>query len=288
MITPVRDEARNLLRLAESLSAQTLRPAAWVVVDNGSTDSTPELVAQLAAEHSWMRPAAAPGEPNPRPGTPIVRAFHAGVAALGDLPAVVVKVDADVTLPASYFADLLRAFEEDPELGIAGGRCYEQEGGAWRPARSGAAHVRGAVRAYRRECLEQLLPLPERTGWDTADELQASVNGWQARVIPELRFEHHRAVGARDGRPTSRWRAKGEAAHYLGYRPLYLVLRATYSSRRDPAALAMIWGFVSAAARREPRQADGDARARLRQSQRLRHVRTRARETRAGKPSEAL
>jgi glycosyltransferase involved in cell wall biosynthesis len=281
VVTPARDELENLRRLADSLAAQTVRPSRWVVVDNGSSDGTREEAERFAGEHPWVLVVDAPGDAAARPGAPIVRAFHAGLAALGDLADVVVKVDADVSFPADYFERLLADFAAEPRLGIAGGVCWEREDGAWKPTQVTGEHVRGAARAYRRECLEQLLPLPEETGWDTVDELQASVAGWQTRLLTQLRFDHYRAVGARDGSRTARWVAKGRASHYLGYRPAYLAVRAVHNARTDPAALAMIAGYVEAWARRRPVHPDPQARRLLRSRQRLRDLPARVRELRS-------
>jgi glycosyltransferase involved in cell wall biosynthesis len=284
VITPARDESENLRRLADSIIAQTVRPDVWVVVDNGSTDDTVGLVRELAATHSWIRATTSPGERTAVPGAPIVRAFHAGLAQLAAPSEVVVKVDADVSMAPDHFERLMAAFAEDPALGIAGSRCFELEDGAWQPANVTGSGVRGAVRAYRWACLEQLLPLPERTGWDTIDELQAATHGWKTETLEELRFDHHRRVGARDGAPSKRWLAKGEAAYYLGYSPVYLSLRAVYRARRDGdlAALAMVWGYVRSGLRRERRHPDRAARSYLRREQRLRNIRARLREADAG------
>lgn len=277
-ISPVRNEESNLARLADCLCAQTVRPAAWVIVDNGSEDGTVRLGRDLARRHSWIRVASAAGELNAAPGAPVVRAFHAGVAVLDEIPDVVVKLDADTSFAEDHFERLLAAFTADPKLGIAGSVCLEYERDAWRPTYVTGPHVRGAVRAYRRECLEGLLPLPERMGWDSIDELKAQVDGWSTRLIPDVSFLHHRKVGERDTGRASRWRAQGSAAHFMGYRFGYLVLRSLYQARRDPRALAMITAYLGAALRREPVLQDERVRAQLRRQQRLAALRRRARE----------
>jgi biofilm PGA synthesis N-glycosyltransferase PgaC len=278
LVTPARDEAENLRRLAASVLEQTIRPAAWVIVDNGSTDETPALVAELGRTHPWITAIEVEGESAARPGAPIVRAFHAGLAALPAQPHVVVKLDADVSLPSDHFEKLLEAFAADPSLGIASGGCYEEEGGGWQERHVTAGHVRGAARAYRWECLRAVLPLEERVGWDGIDELKANVLGWKTGIVPDLPFYHHRSVGERDGSRFARWRAQGQGAHYMGYRFTYLMLRAVHRSVRDPAALAMISAYVAAALRREPRNEDAAVRAYLRKHQSLRRLPLRARE----------
>ena len=271
LVTPCRNEAENLRRLGESLLAQTIEPSRWIIVDNGSTDATGEVARQLAAARPWIVVLEVPGSPKAAPGAPIVRAFNAGLAELrrlGGLPSVVVKLDADISMDPEYFDLLLGAFTSDPALGIASGACLEQdEEGVWRESAVSDGHARGAVRAYRAACLEQVLPLVEGMGWDGIDELKANVCGWRTGIVPGLAFRHHRPEGARDGGRFSRWRSQGEGAHYMGYRFWFLTARALHRSVKDPAALAMIWGYASAAARRAPVHQDEAVRAELRRRQ---------------------
>jgi len=276
LVTPLRDEAENLQRLSAAIDRQTQLPLAWVIVDNGSTDATVEVATELALTRPWIRVMSVPAEPGrPKPGAPIVRAFHAGLKELEELKAptsVIVKLDADTSMEPDHFERLLAAFASEPRLGIASGTCLELQNGRWEPVAVALGHVRGAVRAYRRECLEEVLPLEERVGWDGIDGFKANLRGWTTRMLPELSFYHHRPLGVRDGAPAARWRAQGEAAYYMGYRFSYLLLRSLYRARRQPRALAMSTSYLAAAIRREPRCRDADVRNYVRQKQRLRTV----------------
>lgn len=271
LVTPLRNEAANLERLAASLDAQTVLPLQWVIVDNGSSDATLELAHAFAEGRPWVRVISVPAEPGPpRPGAPIVRAFHAGLDELDCDPDVTVKLDADVSMTPEHFEHLLAAFAADPTLGIASGTCLEERDGEWKPIQVARGHVRGAVRAYRRECLAQVVPLEERVGWDGIDELKAAVLGWRTEMLADLAFFHHRPLGLRDGKPAARWRAQGEASYYMGYRFSYLVLRALHHARRQRAALTMITSYLAEALRGRPRYGDAEVRAYLRRKQRLR------------------
>ncbi len=280
LVTPAKNDAENLRRLAAAVEVQTQLPTAWVIVDDGSTDESPELIAKLAERHAWISSTRVPGSAM-APGAPVVRAFNAGYAVLEGSPDVVVKLDADVSFAPDYFERLVGEFESDPELGIASGICFEFESGEWVPRHVTGDHVRGATRAYRADCLRAVGPLPEAVGWDGVDELKASVLGWRTESVDGLRFDHHRSVGARDGGATRRWVAEGRCAHFMGYRFSYLVVRTLGRALRDrdPAALAMLWGFARATARREPRYADADVRAYLRRQQAIRYLPLRVRES---------
>jgi glycosyltransferase involved in cell wall biosynthesis len=269
LVTPARNEAENLSRLARCLEAQTALPACWVIVDNGSNDETLTIAAELVRALPWARLATIPGAKGLDRGGPIVRAFHAGVARLGELPDVIVKLDADVSLEPDYFERLLAAFAADSSLGIASGSGYEREGGKWRRRQMSRGSAWGAARAYRRACLLDVLPLEERMGWDGIDALKASLHGWTTQALPELPFRHHRREGERDGARARAWAAQGRASHYMGYRGWYLALRALSYIRQEPVAVAMIWGYLAAAVTRERRCPDPAVRARLRSEQRL-------------------
>jgi len=277
LVTPTRDEESDLPRLAESLAAQTIRPDVWIIVDNGSTDRTVGLARALESSEGWVRVLEVAGEVTPQRGAPVVRAFMVGLQVIDRRPDVVVKLDADVSMEPDHFERLLWAFETDPTLGIASGTCWELEDGTWRPQRVTRDHARGAVRAYRRECLADVLPLVERVGWDGIDELKARTRGWRVRHLDDLPFRHYRPAGGRE-RPVPMWISQGEMAHYMGYRPSYLVVRSAYRALRDPAALAMTAGYARAMLRRSPRYDDAEVRKLLRDEQSVRQLPRRIRE----------
>lgn len=276
LVTPARNEEENLRRLARSLVGQSVLPAVWVIVDSYSSDDTVAVAAELAQAHRWveMRRTRGVGD-GPTRANATLHAFATGVEALAGRGEVVVKLDADVSIAPDYFERLLEAFAEDPSLGIGSGTCYELDRGKWRQRYVTAGHVWGASRAYRRECLEHVWPLEDNLAWDKVDEVKATLAGWRTRTLTYLPFYHHRREGEREARA---WRTAGDACHYLGYRLGYLLLRSLNNARRDPAALAMITGYLGAALRRAERCPDDEVRSFVRSQQTLRQLPHRARE----------
>ena len=279
VVTPARNEAENLRRLADCLVAQSVPPRAWVIVDDGSTDDTAAAASELERRIPWATALTLAGARSTPRGAPVARAFQAGLRALETQTDVVVKLDADLSFESDYFRTLLEAFHADPSLGMVSGSCWEQQAdGRWEQQHVTGDSVWGASRAYRRECLEDVLPLEEYMGWDGIDQIKANVHGWKTATLADLPFRHHRREGARDGSPRRAWEAQGHAAYYMGYRWWYLLLRALHRARTEPSALAMMRTYVGDGLRRAPRCSDADVRAHLRRSQALSTLPARLRE----------
>lgn len=269
-ITPARDEEQNLARLAACMTAQTVTPAQWVIVENGSRDGTLALARGLAAEHAWITVLRTePGGAYDRT-SPYMRAFHAGLERLGDAADLVVKLDADVSMEPGYFEGVLAEFAGDPTLGIASGTLLEKRDGEWREIVLLADHCWGPTRTYRRACLEAVLPLDDGVNYASVDETQAHLAGFRTATLRHLPFHHHRPEGVREGAAWRNWFHMGVAAHHMGYRPSYLLARCAFRMLRDRAAPALLAGYLSAALQGRPQHADVRVIATLRDNQRAR------------------
>jgi glycosyltransferase involved in cell wall biosynthesis len=277
-VTPARNEVENLPRLAAALAAQERPPARWIIVENGSVDGTPELIERLASEHPWIELLQLTRASAPQRGASGVRAIAAALELISAPPDVLVNLDADISMAADYFSRLLGAFEADKRLGIASGSAYEIEDGVWTQRHSTGSSVWGASHAYRWECLQQVLPLDERLGWDAIDEVKANARGWSTRTLRDLPFRHHRPEGEREGARARRWFAEGDVAYFMNYRLSYLLARTVFRAATDPSAVAMLAGYADARMRRLPRCDDPAAHAYLHSQQRLRNLALRARE----------
>lgn len=288
LVTPARDEAANLVRVAEAVAAQSLLPQAWVIVENGSRDETLDVARSLEERLDWVTVVVSTEDRSGLRGGQEALAFMDGIAAVDEPVDVVVKLDADVSFEREFFERLLDRFATDQALGIASGICLEQdEDGEWQPTFTSRSHARGATRAYRSACLAGVLPLEADSAWDTVDELKAKAGGWTTATFPDIPFYHYRKLGTRDGARRA-WIDQGRMAYYTGYRPSYVLGRAAVRSLREPMALASLAGYAGALIRRDTRCDDPGARRVLRDEQRLRHLLARLQERRGRTRGDAL
>lgn len=272
-MSPVKDEAEHLPLTARALIEQSHLPVQWVIVDDGSTDATPAIAEALAAEHDWITVVRPGGSAERARGAPIVRAFDAGVATLRERPEVVVKLDGDLFLPAHYFAWVAETFARVPRAGVVGGVAMINDGTRWVRDAVAAHNVNGVAKAYRFACLDDIGGLQPSMGWDGIDEYAARARGWEVHVLSELPILHYRLRGARQAWPRARWE-EGVAAHFMGYRPDFLLLRAAYrmAVERPPllGGLVLAASFTWARLTGAPQVEDAAARGVLRAEQRAR------------------
>ena len=279
IVSPVRNEADHIERVAAAVAAQTAPPSTWLVLDDGSDDGTPDLLRQLESRVPAMRVVAPPrdGAEKARDRLAIAappRAFNRALATVDwrDYD-FIGKLDGDIELPPDYFERLLAEFERRPVLGIAGGTLVERFGDDWRPLHiPHEHHVHGALRLYSRDCFEAIGGVDERLGWDTIDETYARMKGYETRSFPSIVARHHRHWGSADGRLRGRAR-HGRCAYITRYGLGWALLRAAKIARARPVGLsgaAFLYGYLRAALGRTSRIEDEAFRRFLRAELRLR------------------
>ncbi len=248
VISPVRNEATFIGQTVDSMIAQTVRPSEWIIVDDGSTDGTADIVWTKGSGHPWIRLISRSDRGFRQPGGGVVEAFNEGYAALAVTDfQFVVKLDGDLSFDPDYFERLLARFTAQPKLGIAGGNCYIQDGDTWKPEVIDPSHVRGATKMYRRACFEAIGGLVARLNWDGIDEWQARARGWQAQGFLDIPLYHHRPTGAANKTLKTRFQ-HGRAAYYMGYHPLYMLFRSVRRMADRPLVLggvSLLGGYVS-------------------------------------------
>jgi len=249
LVTPARNEATFIEMTIKSVIAQTVLPVKWVIVSDGSTDGTDEIVQKYLAEHDWMALLQLP-ERAQRHFAGKAAAFNAGYATVAGLPHDVIgNLDADVTFEPDYLAFLMSKFAENPRLGVAG-TPYLEENMMYDERFKSPEHVSGACQLFRRECFEAIdgYPLIKAGGIDFIALIKAQAAGWQTRRFEEKVCHHHRSVGS--GLHTSVYRRlmnHGKIDYLEGSHPVFEVFRAALQMKRRPYVLGgalMLWGYV--------------------------------------------
>jgi glycosyltransferase involved in cell wall biosynthesis len=276
LITPARNEAAHLPALIASVVAQTCRPMRWLIVSDGSTDATDDIVREAAAEHGWIQLLRRERDPERHFGGKAL-AVNAAYDAMRDLAFQFVgNLDADLTLPADYYECLLAKCEAEPALGVVGTPFVEDPD---RPDVHSYAHrfadlnhVSGACQFFRRECFEQIggyVPI-KGGGIDWVAVTTARMKGWNTRTFLDRVARHHRTMGTADrGVLRARFR-HGQEEYLVGGHPLWQLLRGIFQMRNRPlvlGGLALILGYATAWATRRQTPVPAPLRAFHRQEQ---------------------
>jgi biofilm PGA synthesis N-glycosyltransferase PgaC len=257
--TPVRDEEKHMEATIEAVAGQTIRPTEWVIVDDGSSDRTGDIIDQYAAKFPWISVVHRSNRGFRKSGGGVVEAFYDGYDRLrcNDWD-FVVKLDGDLTFARTYFEKCFEHFERDPELGVGGGEIYHDVEGVQKLEANPKFHVRGATKIYRRDCWEAIGGLLRAPGWDTIDEVKANMLGWKTYSFGELQLVHHRLTGTADGLLRDRIK-HGIACYVSGYDPLFVVASCVSRLIQKPyiaGSAAIFYGFIKGYWIRMPRVND--------------------------------
>ena len=259
LATAARNEEKHIKGLIESVVAQSLQPQRWVIVSDGSTDHTDDIVRGYAAKYEFVRLHRIT-EDHPRNFAAQANAINAGFSFLQNLEYDFIgNLDADISLSPSYFEDLLDKFHQNPRLGLGGGYLYEKSRGRYQLRKGSSPNsVAHGVQLFRRECLAAIgggyVPLPYG-GPDSHAEVMARMKGWHVQAFPDLRAYHHRPTGSADGQVRYSFR-QGLCDYSFGIHPLFEILRILVRIPKKPyilGALVRYYAFLFAALRREKR-----------------------------------
>ena len=277
LITPARNEAQFIELSIQSVVKQTVPPIKWVIVSDGSTDGTDEIVRKYANEHPWIELVRMPLR-RERHFAGKVHAFNAGYARVQDLDYEVLgSLDADVSFDQDYFSYLLRKLAEDRTLGLVGTPFKEGTNPTYDYRFVSIEHVSGACQLFRRECFEQIGGyVPVKGGCiDHIAVISARMKGWKTRTFTEKVCLHHRQMGtAQNSVLMARFR-NGRKDYVIGNHPIWELCRAAYQMTKKPIVLGglmLVSGYVWALIRRVERPVSPELVAfyRREQMQRLR------------------
>lgn len=259
LVTAAYNEENYIEKTILSVVCQTVPPKKWIIVSDGSTDHTDEIVRRYAENYSFIELHRITEE-HPRNLTAQVNAINAGFARLEETNCRFIgNLDSDISFEPTYFERLLQRFEADACLGLAGGFIFEERNGEFQKRRSNSvSSVAHAVQLFRRECLHALGGY-RGFSWAGADwyaEVSLRMKGWHVQSIPELRAFHHRPTGRGFGL-LRYWYRGGIMDYYMGAHPLFEIFRVLRRFQEKPyvlGALIRFSAFLLAYCRREERQ----------------------------------
>ena len=274
LISPCRDEAAYMRETLDSVIAQSLRPAKWVIVDDGSTDDTPRILAEYAERHDWIEIVTVRDRGRRSVGPGVIEAFYAGLETI-DLSQFefLCKLDLDLRLPPRYFEILCARMAVNPRIATCSGKAYVEDRGRLVPERHGDDTSLGMTKFYRVSCFKAIGGFVREVMWDGIDCHQCRMKGWIACSWdePELRFIHLRPMGSsQQGIYVGRMR-HGAGQYFMGTSFLYMAASAASRLDQKPyvlGSLAMLWGWLASALQGKPRFEDAQFRSALRAYQR--------------------
>ena len=274
IISPCRDEAAYMRETLESVIAQSLRPAKWVIVDDGSTDETPRILAEYARRHDWIEIVTLGDRGRRSVGPGVIEAFYAGYRAIDpDDYGYLCKLDLDLRLPPRYFEILVARMAANPRIATCSGKAYVEEHGRLVPERHGDDTSLGMTKFYRVSCFKAIGGFVREVMWDGIDCHQCRMKGWIACSWdePELRFHHLRPMGSSQQSIYAGRMRHGAGQYFMGTGFLYMAASAASRLNQKPyvlGSLAMLWGWLNSALQRRPRFEDPQFRSALRAYQR--------------------
>ena len=258
LITPARNEEAYIEKTIRSAIAQTVLPEKWVIVSDGSTDCTDEIVRSYADQNHWMELVRMP-ERKERHFAAKVRAFNAGYEKVrGDRYEIIGNLDADLSFEPDYIEFLLGKFSEDPRLGVAGTPFVEDASEHYDYRFSNIEHVSGACQLFRKECFEAIggyMPI-KGGGIDWVAVTTARMKGWKTRTFTEKTIFHHRPMGTGTGNVLMARFKLGREDYYEGSHPLWELFRYVYQMKFSPIVLGGVFllaGYTAACLQRMKR-----------------------------------
>ena len=273
LISPCRNEAAYMRRTLDSVIAQSIRPAKWVIVDDGSADETPQVLTEYARQHDWIKIITRHDRGQRSVGPGVIEAFYAGYEAVTpDEFDYLCKLDLDLRLPPRYFEILMERMAANPRIATCSGKAYVYADGQLICEGHGDETSLGMTKFYRVTCFKAIGGFVREVMWDGIDCHCCRMKGWIACSWddPELRFVHLRPEWSSQGSVYTGRMRHGYGQYFMGTGISYMIASALYRISEKPyvlGSLAMLWGWIKSALQRKPRYADTEFRRFLRRYQ---------------------
>ncbi|MGB7161381.1 MAG: glycosyltransferase family A protein [Tepidisphaeraceae bacterium] len=273
LITPCRDEAKYARVTLDAILRQTVQPALWVIVDDGSTDQTPQILAEYAAKAPWIKVIRRADRGDRKLGGGVIDAFYAGYDTIDpDAFDYVCKLDLDLDIPPRYFEALMERMEAEPRIGTCSGKPYMDLDGKLVSEMCGDENSVGMIKFYRTECFKQIGGFVRMLMWDGIDCHRCRMLGWIAVSWddPEIRFTHLRPMGTSHKNWWTGRVRHGVGQWFMGTGMTYMLASVLYRMTRPPVVvggLAMLWGYLRSGWTGQPRYGDSEFRRFLRSYQ---------------------
>ncbi len=266
LIIPCRDEAKYAQVTLESIAKQTVLPALCLIVDDGSKDETPAILAEFAEKYDWVQVITRTDRGFRKLGGGVIDAFYEGYNSINPTDFdYVCKLDLDLDLPPRYFETLMEMMEADPRLGTLSGKPFFEYRGKTLSEKCGDENSVGMAKFYRVDCFQQIGGFVRELMWDGIDGHRCRQLGWRARSVDraELRFTHLRPMGTSHKNWWTGRVRHGYGQYFMGTGPLYMTASAVFRMTRPPyviGGIAMLWGYWKSLLARKPRYADSEYR----------------------------
>jgi poly-beta-1,6-N-acetyl-D-glucosamine synthase len=262
IISPCRNEAEYMRQTLDTVLAQSVPPAKWIIVDDGSTDETPFILAEYASRYSLIQIVTRADRGHRAVGPGVVDAFYAGYAAIDPFEyEYMCKLDLDLSLPARYFETLIERMEADTRIATCSGKAYIEQGGSLVYERHGDDMSIGASKFYRMSCFRAIGGFVREVMWDGIDCHRCRMKGWIACSWdePELRFIHLRPMGSSQTNIFAGRMRHGYGQYFMGTGLVFMLASSLFRITQKPfliGSVAIMWGWLKSALQRKKRYDD--------------------------------
>ena len=269
IISPVRDESALIEKTLQSMISQSIKPLEWILVDDGSTDRTAEIIESYSSRYPFIRLVTIKDRGFRKLGGGVIAAFKYGLTQISSTSyQFIAKLDGDMSFGPNYLEMMFSAFDSNPKLAAVSGKVYRPEGDKFVEELTIDEHVAGQFKLYRWTAYCDIGGFVEEVMWDGIDVHTARMKGWETMSFEDdhARLIHHRLMGSSD-RSVMRGRLRwGRGIYFMGYHPLYALASSIYRMREKPMVIGGILiflGYMKAAAQRIPQYEDKAFRAYL-------------------------